>query len=57
MKSNMGLMLSAVVGVGALCVGCAMLSNTRAARRRRMIKKALKTVHNVGCAMQKMTSF
>ena len=56
MKSNMGLMLGAVAGVMMLGVAGAMLSNTKAARRRRMIKKAVKTVHNVGCAMQKMTA-
>ena len=57
MKSNMGIMLGAVAGVMMLGVAGAMLSNTKAARRRRMIKKAVKTVHNVGCAMQKMTAF
>ena len=57
MRSNMGLMLGAVAGVMMLGVAGAMLSNTKAARRRRMIKKAVKTVHNVGCAMQKMTEF
>ena len=57
MRSNMGLMLGAVAGVMMLGVAGAMLSNTKAARRRRMIKKAGKTVHNVGCAMQKMTAF
>jgi hypothetical protein len=57
MRSNMGLMLGAVAGVMMLGVAGAMLSNTKAARRRRMIKKAVKTVHNVGCAMQKMTAF
>ena len=57
MRSNMGLMLGAVAGVMMLGVAGAMLSNTKAARRRRMIKKVVKTVHNVGCAMQKMTAF
>jgi hypothetical protein len=57
MRSNMGIMLGAVAGVMMLGVAGAMLSNTKAARRRRMIKKAVKTVHNVGCAMQKMTAF
>ncbi len=57
MKSNMGLMIGAVVGVMMLGVAGAMLTNTKAARRRRMMRKAMKTVHNVGCAMQKMTSF
>lgn len=57
MKNNMGLMLGGAVGVMMLCVAGAMLSNTKAARRRRMMKRAMKTVHNVGCAMQKMTSF
>ena len=57
MRSNMGLMLGAVAGVMMLGVAGAMLSNTKAARRRRMIKKVVKTVHNIGCAMQKMTAF
>ena len=57
MRNNPGLMIGAAVGVMMLGVGCAMLSNTKAARRRRMMKKAMKTVHNVGCAMQKMTAF
>ena len=57
MKSNMGLMLGALAGVMVIGVAGAMLSNTKAARRRRMIRKAIKTVHNVGCAMQKMTAF
>ena len=57
MKSNMGLMLGALAGVMVIGVAGAMLSNTKAARRRRMIRKAVKTVHNVGCAMQKMTAF
>ena len=57
MRINMGLMLSAVVGVMVIGVVGGMLSNTKAARRRRMIKRAVKTVHNIGCAMQKMTSF
>lgn len=57
MKSNMGLMLGALAGFMVIGVAGAMLSNTKAARRRRMIRKAIKTVHNVGCAMQKMTAF
>ena len=57
MRNNIGLMLGALTGVMVLGVAGAMLSNTKAARRRRMIKKAVKTVHNVGCAVQKMTSF
>ena len=56
-KRNIGLMMGAVGGVVMLCVAGAMLTNTKAARRRRMMKKALKTVHNVGCAVQKMTAF
>ena len=51
---NMGLVFGALAGMTMLGVGVAMLSNTKAARRRRMIKRAVKTVHNVGCAMQKM---
>ena len=57
MKMNMGLMGLAVMGVMVLGVVGVMMSNTKAARRRRMIKKAIKTVHNVGCAVQKMTAF
>lgn len=56
-KGNMGMMLGALMGVTMLGVGVAMLSNTKAARRRRMIKRAVKTVNNVGSAMQKMTAF
>ncbi len=57
MKMNSGLALFAVGGLVAIGVVGAMLSNTKAARRRRMIRKAMKTVHNVGCAMQKMSAF
>ena len=57
MKSNFGLIFGAVAGVMAIGICGAMLSNSKAARRRRMIKKVVKTVHNVGCAMQKMTAF
>ena len=54
---NMGLVFGALAGMTMLGVGVAMLSNTKAARRRRMIKRAVKTVHNMGCAMQKLTAF
>lgn len=57
MKNNLGLMLGAVAGLMMVGVAGAMLTNTKAARRRRMIKKAVKTMHNVGCAVQKLTSF
>ena len=57
MRSNIGLMMGAIAGVMVIGVVGTMLSNTKAARRRRMIKKTIKTVHNVGCAMQKMTAF
>ena len=57
MKSNFGLIFGAMAGVMAIGICGAMLSNSKAARRRRMIKKVVKTVHNVGCAMQKMTAF
>ena len=56
-KTNMGLIMGAVGGMVMLGVGVAMLSNTRAARRRRMMRRAMKTVRNVGCAMQKLGSF
>jgi uncharacterized membrane protein YgaE (UPF0421/DUF939 family) len=57
MKSNMGLVFGALAGMAMIGVGCAMLGNTKAVRRRRMIKRAVKTVHNMGCAMQKLTAF
>jgi hypothetical protein len=57
MKSNMGLVFGALAGMAMIGVGCAMLGNTKAARRRRMIKRVVKTVHNMGCAMQKLTAF
>lgn len=57
MKTNVGLALGAVGGMVMLVVGGIMLSNTKAARRRRMMKRTLKTVRNVGCAMQKLSSF
>ena len=56
-KRNIGLVLGAVGGMVMLGVAGAMLTNTKAARRRRMMRKALRTVHNVGCAMQKLASF
>ena len=56
-RSNLGLIVGAAVGVMMIGAAGAMLSNTKAARRRRMVKKAIKTVHKVGCAMQKMTAF
>ena len=57
MKNNMGVMLGAVMSVAMIGVGFAMLSNTKAARRRRMVRKVIKTVHDVGCAVQKITAF
>jgi hypothetical protein len=57
MRTNMGLVFGAIGGMVMLGVGVAMLSNTKAARRRRMLKRTLKTVRNVGCAMQKLSSF
>ena len=56
-KTKMGLMVGALGGLVMLGVAGAMLANTKAARRRRMIKRAMKTVRNVGCAMQKLSSF
>ena len=56
-RSNSGLIVGAAVGFMILGVAGAMLCNTKAARRRRMMKKAIKTVHNVGTAMQKITAF
>lgn len=56
-KSNMGMMLGAIVGMTMIGVAGYMMLNTKEARRRRMIKRAVKTVHNVGSAMQKMTAF
>ena len=57
MKSNMGLICGAIAGAMVLGVVGAAMSNTKAARRRRMVRKMFKTVHNVGCAMQKLTAF
>ena len=57
MRTKMGLVFGAIGGMVMLGVGVAMLSNTKAARRRRMLKRTLKTVRNVGCAMQKLSSF
>ena len=57
MKINAGLILGALAGVTVLGVVGAVMSNTKAARRRRMIKRAVKTVNNIGSAMQKMTAF
>ena len=56
-RRNMGLMIGAVGGMIMLAVGGALLLNTKSARRRRKMKRALKTVRNVGCAMQKLGSF
>ena len=57
MKSNMGLICGAIAGAMVLGVVGAAMSNTKAARRRRMVRKMFKTVYNVGCAMQKLTAF
>ena len=57
MKRNIGLMMGAVGGVVMLFVAGAMLTNTKAARRRRTMRRAMKTMRNVGCAMQKLASF
>lgn len=56
-KWNMGLMAGAVAGVMVLGVVGAMLGNTKQRRRRRFMKKMLKTAHNIGCAMQSIASF
>ena len=57
MKSKLGLGFLAIGGMVMIGVAATMLLNTKAARRRRMIKRAVKTVHNVGCAMQKLSAF
>ena len=57
MNTNLGLALGAMGGMVMLVVAGVMLSNTKAARRRRMIKRTMKTVRNVGCAMQKLSAF
>lgn len=57
MKSKLGLGFLAIGGMVMIGVAAAMLLNTKAARRRRMIRRAVKTVHNVGCAMQKLSAF
>ena len=56
-KRNMGLMLGAVGGMDMIGVAGVILLNTKAMRRHRMMKRALKTVRNVGCVMQKLSSF
>lgn len=56
-KTNMGLVFGAIGGMVMLGIAGAMLMNTKAARRRRAINRAMKTVKNVGCAMQKLSSF
>lgn len=56
-KRNMGLVLGAVGGMVMIGIAGAMLTNTKAARRRRMMRRAMKTVRNVGCVMQKLGSF
>lgn len=57
MKTNMGLAIGTMGGVIMLVVAGIMLANTKAARRRRTMRKAMKTVRNVGCAMQKISAF
>lgn len=56
-KKNMGLMLGTLGGVVMLFVAGVMLTNTKSARRRRKMRRAMKTMRNVGCAMQKLASF
>ena len=56
-KTKMGRVIGAIGGMVMVGVAGVMLANTKAARRRRMIKQAMKTVRNVGCAMQKFSSF
>lgn len=57
MRTKLGLGFLAIGGMVMIGVAGAMLCNTKAARRRRMIRKAVKTVHTVGCAMKKMSAF
>ena len=57
MRTKLGLGFLAIGGMVMIGAAGAMLLNSKAARRRRMIKRAVKTVHNVGCAMQKLSSF
>lgn len=56
-KCNLGLVVGATVGALTLGIVGVALGNTKKARRKRMIRKAVKTVHNMGCALQKMTAF
>ncbi len=56
-KSNMGLALGAVAGVMAIGAVGLMLGNTKRRRRRRFMKKMVKTAQSVGCAMQNIASF
>lgn len=56
-NNKMGIVAGAMMGVVMLGAIGLMLGNTKAARRRRMIRRAMKTAHNVGCAVREMTSF
>jgi hypothetical protein len=56
-RRNMGLALGAIGGMVMLGVGVAMVANTKEARRRKMMRRAMRTVKHVGCAMQKLGSF
>ena len=57
MRTKLGIGFLVIGGMVMIGAAGAMLCNTKAARRRRMIRKAVKTVHNVGCAMQKLSAF
>lgn len=57
LNNRMGLVAGAMMGVVMLGAVGFMLGNTKAARRRRMMKRAIKTAHNVGCAIREMTAF
>lgn len=56
-RCNIGLVMGAAVGAITLGIVGVALGNTKRARRKRMIRKVVKAVHNMGCAMQKMTAF
>lgn len=56
-RCNMGLIAGAAAGAIALGIVGVALGNTKRARRKRMIRKAVQTAHNMGCAIQKMTAF
>lgn len=56
-KSRMAIFLGAVVGAVTLGAIGAIVSNSRAARRRRFLKRVFKNAKKVCCLMQRLISF